>query len=530
MLHRMLCMSIFLICVFGLAYGKDEEKKEETTKFDIRDFYVYDETNLMQRLKLVPKIVVNFLKQLPDEEEIAFLNKFPSAGHLKDSTQSHRYILEFPSVVSEQSLMDILTEINSSLVAEGIPVVLIDNIEAVAEGIVVKTHTPLTPEMVGKRLKRFGEFSIRQVAPEGHAWVFIIDEVKPPLHLYPLINLIKSDAWVKNVRPKFRYLHQAIVSTLEVIPISGTVDETRTVRLFIRVFDPEIKIRTDLLPQFGEGKFVPSPMPSPLFFFPSVGAREPSQEFSDARGKVFSFQWRFRLFAPGEWTIPPQIIPYERKGEQFTVSFPQVPFVVTSLVGSLAINDMPSPKLLPLPGNISDAPASETSYTFPSRWFDRWIHQPLLVARIIHVAAIVLGATGIILVIVWVADMLKKIIKRKSDMQAMIGKWQNVCHRVVVKDVSVENYKELETVLCDVLSFAFPNKLPRNPILKDVEESVRDAFNDDQWHAMSMLYEELESVHARDFIPDRMILKEAAEKLLGLIRYLTPIIDSEKGL
>lgn len=527
MLRNILCCIVLLICVFGSAYG-DNEATKEATKFDIRDFYIYDEANLIQRLTLAPKIIVNFLKQLSDEEQIAFLNKFSSARYMKDTTGSYRYILEFPPPVSEQKLMETLTEISSSLVAEGISVVLIDNVEAIAEGFIVETHTPLTPEMVGKHLKRFGEFSIRQVAPEGHAWLFIIDEVKPPLHLYPLINLIKSDAWVKNVRPKFRYLHQPIVSTLEVVPISGTLDETRTITLFIRVFDPDIKIRTDLLPQFGEGKFVPNPMPPPLFFFPSVGVRESSQEFTDSRGRVLSFQWRFRLFAPGEWTIPPQTIAYERKGEQYTVSFPQVPFVVTSLVGSLSINDMPSPKLLFAKSNISDAPIRETVPEFPSHWFDRWISGTLPIAKMTYVVAIGLVVTGIALPLFWGARFLKKRIKRESNIETLIRTWRDTCRRAS-QDASLTSYKELETTLMSVLSMAFPDDLPRSPILKDVEEQVRDAFDDDQWKALCVLYEELESMHARNFVPDKDVLNEASEHLLGLISYLVPMIDFERG-
>lgn len=526
MFHKILCSMMFLMCVFGFAYG-DNEAIREVTKFDIRDFYIYDEANLIQRLILAPKIVVNFLKQLPDENQIAFLNKFSLARRQKDTTQSHRYILEFASQVSEQTLVETLTDINNSLIAEGIPVVLIDNVEAIAEGFIVETYTPLVSEMIGKRLKRFGEFSIRQTAPEGRGWLFIIDEVKSPLHLYPLINLIKSDAWVKSVRPKFRYLHQAIVSTLEIVPISGTVDETRTVRLFIRVFDPEIKIRIDLLPNFGEGKFIPNPVPPPLFFFPSVGARESSQEFADARGKVLSFQWRFRLFAPGEWTILPQTIAYERQGEQFTVSFPQVPFVVTSLIGNLAINDMPSPKLLPLPDNISNAPAQETAPVFPSRWFDTFITQVLPIAKASHLLAIIAVVMGIGFPVFWGVNWLGKKMKRELEIETLIRTWRDVCYRAC-QDASRESYQKLETTLMRVLYLAFSDKLPHHPILKDVEEQTRDAFDDNQWKALCMLYEELGNVHARNFIPDKDILKGAAEQLLGLIDYLIPIIDFRK--
>lgn len=529
MLRNIFSCIVLLICVSGYAYAQEEK---EVTRFDVRDFYFYDKTNLMQRLILAPKIMVNFLKQLPDEDIMAFLNKFPLARQQKDPTQSFRYVLAFPASISAQSLMDTLMEINGSDIAEGIPVVLIDNVEAIAEGFVVESRTPLAPVMLGAHLKKIGKFSIRQVAPEGHGWFFIVDEIKPPLHIYPLINLIHNDPWVKSAYLKFQYLHPAIVSTLEVSPVSGTVDETRTVTLFVRVFDPEIKVLTNLLPNFGEGKFQPNPMPPLLFFFPAVGKREESKELSDARGRIFSLQWRFRLFTPGEWTIPAQVIHYERKGEQLTITSVPVPFVVTSLIGSLAINDMPSPKLLAVPGKMSDVAVVEASPLFPPYWFDRWMSEVLLVARISYGTAIGLSLMGVGFPIFWGGHLLRKRMKMKSDRKALIRTWRTVCiypdYDIVV---SLKSYEKLEHTLVSLLSLAFGNQLPARPILKDVEEQVRDAFNDDQWGALCMLYEELGSVHARNFVPDRKAFNGAAEQLLGLIYYLTPMIDfSKKGL
>lgn len=519
MLRRVFHCVALLLCISGYAHGK-----QEAIRFDIRDFYFYDESNLTQRVTLAPKVMVNFLKQLPEEDQIAFLNKFPHARQKKDTTQSFRYILEFPVPISEQNLMDILTEVNSSEIAEGIPIVLIDNVEAISIGFVVQSRTPVAPGMLGKHLQKIGEFSIRQAVPEGHGWLFVIDEIKPPLHMYPLINLIHNDPWVKSARPKFQFLHPAIVGRVEVNPVSGTVDEMRTVTLFVRVFDPHINMRTDFLPNFGEGKFKPNPAPLPLFFFPAVGTREPIQEFTDDRGRVFSLQWRFRLFTPGEWTIPPQTIPYERFGEQFTITSVSAPFVVTSLIGSLAINDMPSPKLLVLPDTTSDAVVKETPPLFPPRWFDRWISHISPIAKVSYSAAVVLGAIGFGFAVFWGFVFVDNIFKKKLDSERLIHMWQKTC-REACNNVSLESYRRLEIVLWDMLFAVFAGKLVPRPALRDVEESVRDAFDDAQWNRLCVLYEELGSSYARNFAPDAAKLHDTSENLLSLIRHLTRNID-----
>ncbi|MEK7075052.1 MAG: hypothetical protein AAB968_04775 [Patescibacteria group bacterium] len=524
MLRNIFSCIVLLICVVGYSYA---EEKKEATKFDARDFYFYDEANLMQRLILAPKIMVSFLKQLSDEDQIAFLNKFALARHLKDPTQSFRYILEFSPATSEQSLVEILTEINSFDIAEGIPVVLIDNVEAIAQGFVVEPRTPLASEMLGKHLKKIGEFSIRQVAPEGHGWFFIVDGIKPPLHIYPLVNLIHNDVWIKRARPKFQYLHPAIVSRIEVSPISGTIDETRTVTLSIRVFDPEIKVLTHLLPNFGDGKFQPNPIPSLLFFSPTVGTRESLNESSDAHGRIFSLRWRFRLFVPGEWTIPPQTIAYERKGEQLTTVSAHVPFVVTSLIGSLAINDMPSPKLLVQSGKTSDTAPDETRPLFPVYWFDRWISETSPIAKMSFIMCIVLSAVGMGFPIFWGITFLSKIIKKESDIERLILAWQRTC-REACGNISLESYRKLETILWDVLSSAFADDLVKKPTLKDVEEQVRRAFDSSHWNSICAVYEVLESSYARDFIPDKIALCETSEKILNLIHYVRHRIASKR--
>ena len=355
----------------------------------------------------------------------------------------------------------------------------------------------------------------------------MIDEVKPPLHIYSLINLIHEDAWIKNVRPQFTYLHDPIVATLMVAPISGTVDETRVATLSVHVFDDTIKIRDDLLPQFGEGKFIPAPATySPLFFFPLVGEKEPPRMRKDARGYVVSFSWRFRMFAVGEWTIPDQIIAYERKGEQFTASAPQGTFVVTSLVGDLSLSDIPSPKILPVLRK-PDLPSPQKTPQLPAFWFDRWVREPRHVAAYSFSVAWALAMIGAALAALWSIGAWRKNAREKSATRALISRWRNVCHNAGER-VCVESYRALEEALISLLAHAFPNMLPRSPGIKDIEAVARNAFDDNQWGVLCALYEELESVHAKDFTPEAVALREIAANLMRMMDHLIPRINNER--
>ena len=522
MFHRVCAVVCLLICACGLSYAQN------ITKFDARDFYFYDEANLITRLRLAPKIVVHFLTTTPVEEQNTFLNTFSPSDRKEYPKNSSRRIIGFPSSTSEERIFDMLTDINRSGIARGIPVVLVNNIEAIAEGFVVEPRTPLAPETLSQHLKSISEFSTNQTKQEQNAWLFMIDDIKPPLHIYSLINLIHEDTWVKSVRPQFTYLHAPVIAVLEVMPISGTVDETRVIRLSLHVFDDAIKIREDLLPQFGEGKFITDPLPPPLFFFPSVGERELPRVDRDARGYVMSVQWKFRMFAVGEWTIPSQTIAYERMGEQLTIPSPPGPFVVTSLVGRLAIKDMPSPQVLPTLEK-PNLPAPQKTPQLPLYWFDDWIAHPLSAARYSFFAALALAVVTIIFPLTWGIAAFREKSRKNLEMKMLVAEWMNICREASDK-VCLESYRKLEDVLMSMLILAFPDMLPRNPVLKDIESfGARDSFDHDSWDAVCVLYEEFECTHAKDFMPDKQTLRGIADKIVFLIAYLMPKINATRG-
>lgn len=355
-----------LLSVNAVSWGE-----EARVRWDLKDLYFYDEDGLMRRLELSTKVRVRFLPSHSAEDRTRLFDRVKPLQIKEDPNGIYVFLLEFAPAVST----DLLNEVSNFDFVEVDPVVFMDNIESVAEGIVVTTKTPVSLPALEKRLRALGDFTIRQAQPAAGGWLLTFDSIKPPLHIFLLANLISQDPWVKRAYPYFKYLHDPIVATQEVLPASGTIGEIRELKLTIRVFHPQIKIDESNLPRFGEGDFIPkSDSRAPgSFLFRLLGDRK-RDEHKSQRSRVLVYSWQFRHFAIGSasgWIVPSQPVPYEKNGERLkTTSTPAV-LVVTSLIGDLKIEDMPPPRLL-----VIDYPkaldASEDKVASPPvYWFDK---------------------------------------------------------------------------------------------------------------------------------------------------------------
>lgn len=493
----------FALLLFALSHSTSSLAQKPVAKFNLRDFYFYDESGVMNRLDIAPKIAVRFLKNLPASEQNQFLEKFSPIAQKKDDKGSSVIILEFPSSTAYHQIIEKLNEMSESDIAETAPIVYINNIEAIADGIVIEPKTLLSAEALEKRIRRFGNFELRQSKMEQQRWVFFLAEVKPPLHILLLTNLVNKDSWVKRAYPHFKYLHDPIVSTLEVEPVSGTVNEARIIRFSIKIFDPAINLKEDLLPNFGEGKFIPvsgDSSPQPLFFF--LDGDGDRREFFGAKSRTVVFSWKFHNYAIGEWVISGQSIQYEKNGVLSNITSPQASMVVTSLVGNLAVNDMPSPKTLTVPNqkyNIKPTTSASLPATLPY-WFERWI-EAKTATRYSFLAIIYLSGAAIFLCLLTIAPHVAKWVKKQRQENQFFRNIEKICNEAAI-DASLGSYKKLEDAA-------------RRIEKKFSEKSILD---NETRQSLSSIYQSLSVMHAPDFSPESHEVRNVVDKILSLLK------------
>lgn len=493
-------------------------------KWDVRELAFYDEENVLQRLDVAPKILVRFRDQFSNEERNDFVTKLnPAPSEVKkDQDDSSGYILLFPIETTAVRILELVGEISSSGFAEATPVVYYNNIEAIAEGIVVKPKTVVMPPSMIQRMKKFGEFKVLQSKPAGSAWLFFFGEVKPPLHIYLLANLINKDVWVERAYPHFRYLHPPITVTVSVEPASGTVDELRTFTLSIKVFDPKIKIRDDELPNFGEGDFGPklSGSAPPNLFWSVVGDKQ-VRIIHEKRVETTEISWKFRNYALGEWIISGRNISYEKNTEPAEIEFGQVTFVVTSLIGSLAIEDIPSPKIVPLPEK-PEHKSSPMPLEFPKYWFDRWVPDSFI--AYLYGWWFAVGSASLTLLWVfyisgsWVAYYVRERSERKDFVEMLYA----TCDLAEGDEVSNEVFSKLRDAVFSIFYVSFPDKLSHHPSLKELKDVLQDGFYRGLWKTIEEVYEILGEGYAPGFQPNREMILVLVAKTRDLLRHFEP--------
>ena len=181
---------------------------------------------------------------------------------------------------------------------------------------------------------------------------------------------------------------------------------------------------------FGDGDFVPksSTSSAPPKLFWSVLQKHDPKITHEKYGKIAELSWKFKNYALGEWVIPAQKITYEKNGENAEIESTPVTFVVTSLIGALAIDDIPAPRVVALPGKPEHRFTSATP-EFPRHWFSRWVKDYQAVSRYFWwaTAGFVL-ATLFAVSYVFGPNALSRFIVRRKSEEVVIGLWA-ICER-----------------------------------------------------------------------------------------------------
>ena len=518
---RVITYAVIAAVVFGIFCGAQASSHQ--IRFDLKHFSYHDEKNIVQQMQLAPKVGLRFVGDVSEDEKNEFFAKFTFTNKAKDPKDDSRVFLEFASGKDQHAILKILGEIASSDSAEATPVFLINNMEAIVEGMIIRPKVMLAPDDIERRIKRFGQFKVGTATQQQDEWIFPVTAVKPPLNLFILINLVHEDDWVKRAYPQFRYLQDPIMSRMSISPPSGTIDEPRTLRWTVHIFDPAIAFDEKLLPEFGKGTFVPQAggKAAPSYFFTAMSERE-RLDVPNSRGKEMVFSWTFRQYAVGEWTIPPQPFAYAINGVQNKLDTSSATFVVTSLIGQLKIDDMPSPRVLPIPAAKPSAKVNTASLpVLPVYWFDRWSADVLSVVFYATLIMFACLAGALLLVFAQVIVSVKHARKRVAAKERFLVRIDEFCEQAQAQ----YSYAPLYEAMCAIIVKAFPH-LRKHPLLKDIEEDaeMQHVIRGRMWFVLNALFLEFDKMYAKDFAVETSDVQRVSPYIYEVHAFFEPMM------
>ena len=507
-LTRLTYVILVAICFTSTLAFSQESKKSGYPEWHLRDLYYHDAQGVLVQLELAPELLVEFVPSLKKEERATLVAELSPTAEREQPGDASRILLSFRGTTEPANLLGAANKIASSGKGEAWPVFFVENIEAVLAGIVIEPKTVLTSNRLLDRIRKYGNFTLRQAISEGNTWVFLLDEIKPPLNLLVLTNLIANDPWIKSAYPRFKFLHDPIVASVYVEPVSGTIGETRTATLKIKIFDPAITIAQNSQPEFGQGLFKPfqgsSSSPStmreiPGYLFERVGspAREPAR--MRKRSRIYTTSWQFKSYAIGEWTINPLTVSYVKKGVGVgEIKSSEFTFVVNSQIGNLKITDMPSPRPLIFATEKGAISVEVILPPVPTYWFDNLFSRADIVARYAKVAGMLMflvSSVGLVIVAMCLFR------ERRGKMRIYSKKFERIAE-LLQEARRDSSYSKYQDVLSLMLVTLFPN-LPSSSSWEDINiNDVCGVFGAENMARLEKAFGTLGKRFPRDFVPD----------------------------
>lgn len=518
------CLFTIFVFVF-LPYIVDAAVNEKFLEWHVRDLYFYDKNDTVVKLEVTPKLFVRFTRKLTAEELTSFFSEFSILAQKPEAGDPLSFTFELDNSTKPFALLDMANKINSSGLAVASPIFLVGNIEAVVEGITVEPKIVLTAERLYERMKKYGDFSSRKTEYENGAWVFLIDEVKPPLNLLVFTNLVKNDAWVKRAYPRFKFLHDPITAFINVEPVSGTVGEIRTATLTINIFDPTMLLSENELPEFGSGLFMPiqgsptSPQTikyPPSYLFELIGEPIKSVVKNERKILTYKISRKFKFYALDEWTIIPQPVSFTKDGIVKEIKSSGFSLIVNSQIGNLKITDMPYPRSLV---STSKAPIvfRETKLPdVPSYWFGSFMpkkdYETIQYSKLL---SLFLGFIGAAILSFTAVFNLSKILKKWEFRRSLTNEIKSIV------DAAKEHnsYAEYEKSLSRILTGVVPN-LSRYPNWEEIErnENIKKVFKKECLELIRKVLTELGNRHMRNFTPQWDSLDRVDNYMRAILR------------
>ena len=304
--------------------------------YRVEDFHYYDENLQSRGLPIVNKIYVDS----PNDKKEFFeaLDKVRGVERFKEfKTPELDGVLVF--LDDKKATLDALNKLGKKYKAY--PVIIFDGIECTTSGeIIVGVQPSVNLVDFNRRLNSIaeGNFRVEEIRPKQY--VVTVDSISNPSNNLILANLLANDsAWNRYAMvgwiPLDGYVKaNAFVET----PAISHLGEWRNFKIMIDVFNPDIVIRTDLLPQMGQS-LVPFPFGGEVWFDP---APPEIIEQKNTKGKTVTVNFRFRQLQYGTFMFQPIQVTYERNGELQTVRTNTCQYNIRSVIQNTDIDDIQS--------------------------------------------------------------------------------------------------------------------------------------------------------------------------------------------
>ncbi|MDO8561031.1 MAG: hypothetical protein Q7R91_02350 [bacterium] len=510
-----------------------DDKPKNNISWRLRDLYYHDANGTIVQLELARKLLVRFTREISNEEKTALLAEFSPIAQKEQPGNPSRIVFSFNESTSLSDILDAANKITASGNAEASLVFFVDNIEAVLEGVVIEPKIVLTPDRLKARMQKYGGFTLRQAVSENGSWIFLIDEVKPPLNLLVLTNLISNDIWVRRAYPRFKFLHDPIVASINVEPVSGTIGETRTIIFTVKIFDSAITLSTEY-PEFGAGLFRPiqgspsSPLsirhvPGHLFELVGDPVRHPVKQ--EKRSRVYTTSWKFKHYAVGEWVIHPLTVPYTKNGVAQEIKSSGFTLVVNSQIGNLNITDMPNPRSLIYFSEKSEAPPIAALPPVPSYWFDAWTSHADIIARYAGFAGMLLGTLPVAGAAVLVVCVVKRNRKKARERRYRVKHIEELLQEAYAN----HSYAKYDEALSFMFAALFPD-LPLHPAWEDVKnnDGACEVFGGETMAHLEMVFGKLSRRYASNFTPSTEDIMKLHESMCSIFDTVKRVLKMEK--
>ncbi len=300
------------------------------------DFHYYD-MNLQPRgLPVVNKLYV----QVPEDNKKDFFEHVErlSVDRFKifNNGELNGVLLFFKNKKDTLEALNGLSSDKRYLVS---PVVVFDGIEVThTNEIAVQAQPSVNEADFTKRLSSIadGKFTVSQI--KGKLFSVRVKELNNPSNVLILANLLAKDsAWNAYAMVNWVPIDGYVKANLMVeTAATGQLGEMRNLKLVVDVFNPNVKVRTDLLPQLGQG-YTPFPFSGEVWFDPSPPK---ITEIKTNRGKTITISYAFRHLQYGNFTFQPMLVSYEKDGELKTVKTENCLYAIKSVIAGTDIDDI----------------------------------------------------------------------------------------------------------------------------------------------------------------------------------------------
>lgn len=330
------------------------ERAAQTPVYEPSDFHYFDKSGKVQPLPLQPKIVVRFENQ---DQFAAFVK------NLNVTIEPYKKDAVIINCGSKKRALALFKKFRIAGFDSDL-VVMFDGMECVPTNrILFEIHPSISMRSLIRKFVSIGceSFSFGVPPDLKTVKVLIVRRFKTPTNMLTMANMMASDtAWFKWARMDFEPIEEPIRGKVEIVSEATTnLGKHRFLKVRLEIFSPRIKLKTDMLPQIGQGTFIL--YETGIFSTPYENlfidyGKPMMSHYADENKEVYEFSYPFRVLGLNRFSFPTIRYIYEENGELKTLDLRSKPFKIHSVTEGTSINDIQPIKSDFLVSYITTAP------------------------------------------------------------------------------------------------------------------------------------------------------------------------------